>query len=168
MANEKNEKKTEMVNEAAPVDSKEKADATELNADAAEADISSEIITELKVERENFEYGDDARTCYDYFIRGIFQKKDGPKEIKIHLAPRDVGGYEVLDLLYDMYEDGVQFRLNPWSIPAEKKGEKDTTGITYIIASPVAPEKLRLKVKPAKDSDKAALGMLLFFMGYNV
>ena len=164
MANENKKNMTEVEETPAPVEV-----ATVPQADEAE-DLSKEIITDIKVERETFDLGegDEKRQCYDYFIRAAFPMRDGSvKELKIHLSPRDVGGYGVLDLLFDMFEDACQFRLSPWTIKAERKGEKDSSGVSYVIASPLAPEKVRLKVKPSKDSDKAALEMFLFFKGYN-
>lgn len=133
-------------------------------------DISGEIITDIKVERETFDLGegDEKRQCYDYFVRCCFLMSDGSvREIKSHLGPRDFGGYDVLDLLYNMFGESLQFRLCPWTIKAEKKGEKDSSGVFYVIASPLAPEKMRLKVKSVKDSDKSVLEMYLYLKGYH-
>ena len=165
MANEKKNVSEVETQETVVTDAVETAAKTE----EVVEDISDEIVTDLRIERESFELGegDEKKKCYDYFIRAVFTKKDGPKEIKVHLAPRDFGGYDVLDLMFDMFEDALQFRLCPWHIKAEKKGEKDSSGVSYVIASPVAPEKVRIKVKPAKDSDKATLEMYLYFQGYN-
>lgn len=133
------------------------------------AEIVGEVIAPFSIEREVFTLGnDEERQCYDYFIRGIFKKKDGEKEIKIHLQPRDVGGYEILDLLYDLSDGVCQFRLSKWHIKATKKGEKDSDGVSFVISAPAMPDKMRLKVKPKADSDKAALNMLLAFSGIDI
>ena len=164
MANEKkNVPEVETENSVPPVE------VVAASAQEAVEDISGEIVTDITVEREAFDLGegDEKRQCYDYFVRCNFPKKDGSiKEIKAHLSPRDFGGYEVLDLLFDMFGEELQFRLSPWSIKAEKKGEKDSSGVSYVIASPFAPEKMRLKVKTAKDSDKSTLEMYLYLKGY--
>lgn len=165
--NEKNEAlKNEEAAAAAAV-----AEAAASTVEEAEDDISDEIVTSLKVERESFKMSDGdkgEKECFDYFIRAVFHKKAGPVEVKIHLVPKDVGGFALLDLLFDMSDEDLQFRLKPWVIKAEKKGEKDSTGVTYVIASPAAPKEMRLKVKPAKDSDVSALRMFLFVNGFSV
>ena len=167
-----NEKKNALIEgeevkdvETAPAAEEEKHEAVEVV-----EDLNGEIVTDFKIERETFEIdkGDDVRTCFDYFIRARFKKKDGYKELKIRLVPRDVGGYEILDLLFDLYDEDCQFRLTPWSIKARKKGEKDSSGVSYVICSPFEPEKVRLKVNPKEDSDKTALSMFLYFNGFNV
>lgn len=168
-----NEKKNEVIGkeEIAKEKAENAADASEVTAapnaaDESEVmDASKEIVTDLKIERESFEYGGEER--YDYFVRAEI----AGKLLKAHLVSsdqNDIGAFEVFNAFYDLSDGKLQFRLSPWTRKAEKKGEEDKSGYTYILAAAFDPKAARIKVKPKAESDKAIIRALLSFSGFNI
>ncbi|MCQ2801396.1 MAG: hypothetical protein MJ222_01910 [Bacilli bacterium] len=49
---------------------------------------------QLVVERETYKKGDEER--FSYFVKGVLRGK----EIKAYLQPKDVGGYQLLDIVF--------------------------------------------------------------------
>ena len=93
----------------------------------------------VKVERETFEM--DGKTYFGYFIKGN-------------------GGYTVLDIVFDGAM-AADLEVTPFEMKTEDG--KVIAGNTYAVTSldPETGEVYSCKVKPARESDKTLLQMLL-------
>ena len=116
---------------------------------------------ELKVVRELL----DAKTksgqdMYGYVLREKIQVNGKEREIRVDFAAKDVGGYDVLDLIF-MYGDDAYLDVREDFMTNEKTGEtvpyfvyeiwnQDEDGIVY-----------SYKVRPSRESDKAKLQVIL-------
>lgn len=107
------------------------------------------------VERETYSKND--KEYYTYFIKGNVRGKD----VKIGIVPPDVGGYVVLDIVYDGAMQAA-LALKPYEI-RDDKTKKVTKGVTYAVTSKDAStgKTYECKIKPARGSDKDLLDMLL-------
>ena len=107
------------------------------------------------VERET--YTKDDKEYFSYFIKGNVRGRD----VRIGLMPPDVGGYPVLDIVFDGAMK-AELNLKPFEIRDEKT-KKVTKGNTYaVVSKDEATGKIyECKVKPARGSDKDLLDMLL-------
>ena len=109
----------------------------------------------LKVERESYESKSN-ESRYTYFIRGVIRNK----EVKASLIPGDIGGYDVLDIVFGE-DKTADLILVPYSMVDEKTG-KETSGYTYEAQNTDENgEVYKCKVKPRQASDKSILEMLL-------
>lgn len=130
-----------------------------------------DVLTPFEIIRESFlmnEGEKDEKKCFDYVLKAEFPYAGGMKTYNIHFIPSDVAGYDVLDLIYNVSGEGAEFIIRPWTIKADKKrGIEAGEGYTYVIRAKGLPE-LELKVKPAKDSDKALLRAVLALAGFKV
>ena len=108
----------------------------------------------IKVERETFEM--DGKTYFGYFIKGNIRGRD----VKIGIKPPDNGGYTVLDIVFD---GGMSADLGGTPFEMKTEDGKVITGNTYAVTSldPETGEVYSCKVKPARESDKTLLQMLL-------
>ena len=113
----------------------------------------------LFVEREAYVKND--KTYFSYFIRGTIRGRD----VKISIAPpsdkdkKDMGGYTVLDIVF-----GEAMQANLIVKPFEIKGDdgKVFSGKTLLAQSiDENGEIYECAIKPARQSDKALLNMLL-------
>lgn len=116
---------------------------------------TNEVSKVLKIEREIYVSKENVER-FSYFVKG----KIRGKEIKASLIPSDIGGYDVLDIVFDDAKT-ADLVLVPYSVKDEKTGEvksgvgyeaqnKDEKGNVY-----------KCKVKPRQASDKSLLEMLL-------
>lgn len=109
----------------------------------------------LIVERETYE-SKTKEERYSYFVRGKIRGKD----IKASLVPSDIGGYDVLDIVFGE-EKTAQLELVPYSMTDEKTG-KEISGNGYEVFNyDENGEVYKCKVKPRQASDKSLLEMLL-------
>lgn len=108
---------------------------------------------QIKVERET--YTKNGKEFFSYFIKGKVRGKD----VKVAVAPPDIGGYTVLDIVFDtaMSADLV---ITPFEM---KNANGETiSGNTYAVRSyDENGEVYECKVKPLRVSDKTLLNMLL-------
>ena len=109
---------------------------------------------ELTVEREEYT-GKDEKKYWAYMVKG----KVRGREVKIDFKPKDAGGYEVLDIVFDvvptaslimMDEEMTDNNGNKIKYTAYKVQNIDEYGIVY-----------ECGVKPRQDSDKSLLAMLI-------
>jgi len=108
---------------------------------------------QIKVERET--YTKNGKEFFSYFIKGKVRGKD----VKVAVAPPDIGGYTVLDIVFDT-EMSADLVITPFEM---KNANGETiSGNTYAVRSydenGVVYE---CKVKPLRVSDKTLLNMLL-------
>ena len=120
---------------------------------ATEKAIQTTESGNLIVERETFK-AKDKREMYGYFVRG----KARGREIKVDFVAKDQGGYETLELIFDikptaellirqeeMVTDGVK---NSYTVYEVQNVDED--GIVY-----------KYEIKPARKSDVAYLNVIL-------
>lgn len=108
---------------------------------------------QIKVEREI--YTKNGKEYFAYFIRGKVRGRD----VKVAVSPPDIGGYTVLDIVFDT-EMSADLVITPFEM---KNANGETiTGNTYMVRSyDENGEVYECKVKPTKVSDKNMLNMLL-------
>ena len=114
----------------------------------------------LYVERGSFK-GSDGREFWSYFVKGKIRGRD----VKIDFMPKDKGGYEPLDIVFDVNpiaelvmseEEMTNDNGKTTKYTTYKVKNVDEFGVVY-----------ECGIKPARDSDKALLSMLLNTLGCN-
>lgn len=109
----------------------------------------------LKIERETYQSKENVER-YSYFIKGVIRGKS----IKVSLIPSDIGGYDVLDIVFGD-ADSANLVLIPYSMVDEKTGQV-INGNGYEAQNvDEQGEVYKCKVKPRQASDKSLLEMLL-------
>lgn len=111
----------------------------------------------IKVERGTFEY--KGQTYFEYYICGKVRGRD----VKIKLAPpesKDKGGYTVLDIVFGN-EDKADFITEPFEFVSADG--KTVSGNRFLVrtADKETGEVYECSVKPARNSDKTLLAMLM-------
>lgn len=108
----------------------------------------------IKVERETFEK--NGKTYYGYFVSGVIRGR----QVKVGIKPPDNGGYTVLDIVFDGAME-ADLTVTPFEMKTEDG--RVITGNTYAVTSVDAEtgEVYSCKVKPARESDKTLLQMLV-------
>ena len=108
----------------------------------------------VKVEREAFEL--NGKTYFGYYVAGIVRSK----QVKAGVKPPDNGGYTVLDIVFDGAME-ANLTVTPFEMKAEDG--RVIAGNIYEVTSadPDTGEVYSCKVKPARESDKTLLQMLL-------
>lgn len=120
-----------------------------------------QAMLELKVTRELL----DAKTksgedMYGYVLREKIVVNGREREIRVDFAAKDVGGYDMLDIIFMTGEEAF-LSVRQEHMTDEKTGEvtdymvyeiwnEDEDGIPYVY-----------KVKPMRESDKAKLNVIL-------
>ena len=108
----------------------------------------------IVVEREIYEK--NGKQYFSYFVKGNIRGK----EVKANVMPLDFGGYAVLDIVFGD-ENSVNLVLNAYEIKDEKTGNV-MRGNTYSVRSTDENGEIyECRIKPAKNSDKALLNMIL-------
>ena len=126
--------------------------------------IENEIeVKELKtkdklfLQRELFT-GNDGKEYYSYLLKGKVRGRD----IKVDFAPKDKGGYEVLDIVFEVGQVELVIAEETMTNTDGKK----TKYTTYkAVAYDEENSPYECGVKPSRDSDKALLKMLLNGLG---
>lgn len=117
--------------------------------------VEEKETVKLFVEREKFT-GNDGKEYYSYFLKGKVRGRD----VRVDFAPKDKGGYEPLDIVFDV-QDKAELIIGKEEMVDSNTGRKsvydtytlktvDTDGIEYVVG-----------VKPTRNSDKALLQMLI-------
>ena len=109
---------------------------------------------QIVVERETYEK--NGKQYFSYFVKGNVRGKD----VKASVMPLYIGGYTVLDIVFGN-EMKAELVLNPYEIKDEKTGTV-MSGNTYSVRSvDENGEIYECRIKPAKNSDKSLLNMIL-------
>ncbi len=107
----------------------------------------------VMVERETYER--NGKTYYSYFIKGKLRGVD----FKAGVQPHDIGGYTVLDIVFDGKME-AELVTKPWEIKDEKTGAVNS-GMTYAVVSYDEDGTVyECAIKPARRSDKDLMNML--------
>lgn len=126
----------------------------EIKKETTETEQGKKQTMQLFVEREQFR-GTDGKDYWSYNLKGKVRNRD----VKVDFAPKDKGGYEPLDIIFDVApkaellmtdESMTDNNGNVTKYTAYRVRTIDENGIEYTCG-----------VKPSRDSDKALLGMLL-------
>lgn len=108
----------------------------------------------LILERESFK-GNDGKDYFSYFLKGKIRNRD----VKVDFAPKDKGGYEPLDIIFDVNPKAELIMSEETMVDSNGK---ETRYMSYK-ARTIDEDGLVFEcgIKPSRDSDKALLGMLL-------
>ena len=134
--------------------------ATETTVTAAEAvaaeTTAAQTEKRLIVEREKFT-AKDGREMWAYVVRG-----KGPNgcETKVDFNAYDQGGYEVLDMVFDI-KPTAELQMREESITDTDTGEVRSFTIYEVANVDADGDELKCRIKPARDSDKSILAYLL-------
>lgn len=94
----------------------------------------------------------DGNPMYSYCIHGTVR---GDRKIKVDFAPRDVGGYEPLDILFGGLDTA---ELDIHEVTNEINGTKSTRTVYTAVA--LDGTGYKCDVRPQRNSDQAKLDML--------
>lgn len=94
----------------------------------------------------------DGNPMYCYCVHGMVR---GNRKIKVDFAPRDVGGYEPLDILFGEMDTA---ELDIHDVTTEMNGVKSTRTVYTAVA--LDGTGFKCDVKPQRNSDSAKLDML--------
>ena len=108
----------------------------------------------IKVERETFE--SNGKTYFGYFVSGEIRGR----KVKAGVKPPDNGGDTGLDIVFG---GGMEADLSVTPFEMKAEDGRTITGNTYAVTSVDSEtgEVYSCKVKPARESDKTLLQMLL-------
>ncbi len=109
----------------------------------------------LIVEREKFT-AKDGREMWGYAVRG----KVNGRETKVDFNAYDQGGYEVLDMVFDI-KPTAELQMHDESITDSETGEIRTFTVYEVSNVDEDGDELKCRIKPARDSDKSILAYLL-------
>ena len=111
-------------------------------------------IEKLYLEREKFT-GRDGREFWSYYVAGKVRNRD----LKIDFIPKDKGGYEPLDIIFEIKDKAeLIFGKETMTGSDGKVTKYDTYKVSVVDTDGVVYE---CGVKPSRDSDKALFNMLL-------
>ena len=120
-------------------------------------------ILALKVVRELIP---DAKTkagqdMYGYVLRENITVNGQQREIRVDFAAKDIGGYDMLDIIFMTGEEAF-LSIHEENMPAdEKTGEVVTYTVYEIWNEDEDGVRYVYKVKPMRESDKAKLNVVL-------
>lgn len=101
----------------------------------------------------------DGRLYFAYIVRGIIRGQ----EKKIDFAPKDKGGYEPLDILFDICPK-AELIMSDEEMTDERGNKTRYTSYKVQVADEDG-EIWECGIKPQRDSDKALLKFLLIELG---
>ena len=109
---------------------------------------------QLTIERETYT-GKDGKEYWAYLVRGKVRGRD----VKVDFVPKDTGGYEPLDIVFDVKPTATLIMTDETITDANGK----TTNYTAYRAENIDADGIVYScgVKPRQDSDKSLLQMLL-------
>lgn len=120
---------------------------------------ASEIKTEngfpvYEITREKFA-GNDGKEYWSYLVRGKARGRD----TKVDFIPKDKGGYEPLDIIFEG-NSKVELVMREESM-SDENGRKSKYMVYTVRTTDEDGTVWKCDVKPARDSDKTLLQMLL-------
>lgn len=133
--------------------------ANEKNAKATESTTTVEVAAtaekKLIVERKKFT-AKDGREMWGY---AVFGKVNG-RETKVDFNAKDQGGYEVLDMVFDI-KSTAELDMHEETMTDTETGEIRKYMVYEVSNVDEDGDTLTCRVKPARDSDKSILDYLL-------
>lgn len=130
------------------------------NVNATENTITAEEPTvmpekRLVVQREKFT-AKDKREMWGYAVHG----KVNGRETKVDFNAYDQGGYEVLDMIFDI-KPTAELQMHDETMTDNDTGEVRKYTVYEVANIDDDGDELRCRIKPARDSDKPILAYLL-------
>lgn len=110
----------------------------------------------LIVEREKFT-AKDGREMWGYAVHG---KGPNGLETKVDFNAYDRGGYEVLDMVFDI-NSTAELIMHEENMTDTETGEIRTYTVYEVSNIDEDGDELKCRIKPARDSDKSILAYLL-------
>ena len=107
----------------------------------------------LLVERETYEK--DGQNFYSYFVKGQIRGKD----VKARLSPKDMGGYDILDIVF-LTDETAELVITPSEMTDEKGNIVKFTSYECNNVDPETGDVFTCGLKPQRASDKQILEML--------
>lgn len=130
--------------------------AKEQNGKVAENNVAAEQAEKrLIVEREKFT-AKDGREMWGYAVHGNVRGR----ETKVDFNAFDQGGYEVLDMVFDI-KPTAELEMREEVMTNGDTGEVHTYTVYTVSNTDEDGDELICRVKPARDSDKSILAYLL-------
>lgn len=113
----------------------------------------------LIVEREKF-IAKDGREMWGYAVHGNVRGR----ETKVDFNAYDQGGYEVLDMVFDI-KPTAELEMHEESMTDSDTGEVRTYTVYTVSNTDEDGDEITCRIKPARDSDKSILAYLLKKLG---
>ena len=124
--------------------------------DDLDADLEDMEDTGVMVSREKFVATNKKTKYWGYFVSGTVRKK----AVKVSLTAPDIGGYEVLDIVFDGAKLVPLYR-SPFEVK-DNDGKVTASGYRYYAVSRDDEGMLyTAQVKPSRKSDQALLEMMI-------
>lgn len=103
----------------------------------------------------------DGRLYYAYLLRGKLRGRD----VKVDFSPKDKGGYELLDLVFDV---SPKAELNITEVVQEMNGVKSRRTVYTVNTVDENGQVWKSEIKPSRTSDRDMLAMLITLIGAQV
>lgn len=127
-------------------------------------EVKHEAATQLYVTRKAFgKSKDGSKIVYDYFVEESVKithpvtKEKIEMKVKANLQPADIGGYDLIDLIFSAYGNSAPLLVKPYEFDGNK-------GLMYevaIINADTGEIELSVSMKPKASSDKSILNNIL-------
>lgn len=101
----------------------------------------------------------DGRLYFAYIVRGIIRGQAK----KVDFSPKDMGGYEALDILFDI-ADKAELIMED-KVMEDNNGNKTAYTAYFVRVVDEDGQLWECEVKPQRNSDKALLNFLLIELG---
>lgn len=118
-----------------------------------------DVVTKLFVERERVVI--EGRAFWNYKLKGTIRDR----QVHVDFIPKDSGGYEVLDIVYSIADNNMATLVMTTESMTDALGKK-TKYVSYKVVNTDKIGTLECYVKPARDSDKTLLSMILAEIDY--
>lgn len=112
----------------------------------------------LYLEREKF-VASNNKEYWSYIMRGEVLTPKGKRPIRADFKPKDKGGYEVLDIIFEI-DDKIELIIVEETLVNELTNKK-TKYLTYTAKAFYAGVPFECSLKPQEDSDKAFALMII-------
>lgn len=122
--------------------------------ESEKVEVIKEVKTKMFIERESF-IGSDNKKYWSYFLPVEILKKNK----KIRFVPKDRGGYEVIDLLFELSNNAELIITD--NVMKDDNGRKTRYSSYKIVTYTDAGIALEATVKPLAESDKNLLTIVL-------
>lgn len=139
------------------------------NANVAKAELPEMINGNLAVTREVIKdktgremKSKEGRTCYAYNVKGFVRGR----KVKVDFIPKDKGGYEPLDIVFDVSPKAELIIEEKVNVQADGSKSYFTAYTVRTIDEMGIP--YECDVKPQRNSDKSLLNMLLEVAARNI
>ncbi len=127
----------------------------EKNVKEMQTPAETNAVKTLLLQREKFETK-DGREMWGYALQG----KVNGRDTKVDFVAYDQGGYEVLDMVFDI-KPTAQLTMHEETMTDSETGELRKYTIYEVSNVDADGDELTCRVKPARDSDKSILAYMI-------